>query len=438
MLTDLKEIISIDTTLAPRSAVDAPFGQNLRNALDWFLNKASSYGLKVGEDNGYCGWADYGDSDKPIIGILCHADIVPCGEGWDTDPLTLTEKDGNLYGRGITDDKGALVVALHLLKRLREENIKLNHRVRLIVGLNEESGSACIKHYVKRQEIPVVSLVPDSDFPVINSEKGILHALCSIAVSQSVKDNLFSFSSGVRPNVVPDKAFFTVSKAYYDAITSASHNLTDKDFSVEHDGDNYRFTTFGVSGHACAPENSDNAIYKAFTLLSFADEFFVNLRNDFASYDCSLYKKLFVTDKSGALTFNVGIVAYDGAKLDLTYDFRLPLCLNYETVISSLKAHYDSVSVLQYSPNLYVSEDSTLIKTLLSVYRSVTRDNRSKPLQIGGGTYARELPNAVAFGPTFGLKILNIHSANEFMPVADLQKFSEIYYKAVLALDKAF
>ena len=92
MLTDLKEIISIDTTLAPQSAIDAPFGQNLRNALDWFLNKASSYGLKVGEDKGFCGWADYGDSDKPIIGILCHADIVPCGEGWDTNPLELVEK----------------------------------------------------------------------------------------------------------------------------------------------------------------------------------------------------------------------------------------------------------------------------------------------------------------------------------------------------------
>ena len=438
MINDLKEIIAMDTTLAPQSAVDAPFGQNLRNALDWFLNKASSYGLKVGEDNGYCGWADYGDPDSTIIGILCHADIVPCGEGWDTNPLELTQKDGNYYGRGIADDKGALVMALHLLKRLRDENIKLNHRIRLIVGFNEESGSACIKRYARRQEIPVVSLVPDSDFPVINSEKGILHALCSIAVPAQVRDNLFAFNAGVRPNVVPGKAFFTVSRAYYDAITSSDHGLNDKDFAVEKDGEHYRFTTFGVSGHACAPENSVNAVYKAFTLLSFADEFFAKLRTYGCSYDCTLYKNLYTADKSGCLTFNVGIVAFNGEKLDITYDFRLPLCLNYEKVVSALEINYDAVEVLQYSPNLYISEDSTLIKTLLSVYRSVTRDNRSKPLQIGGGTYARELPNAVAFGPTFNLKILNIHSANEFMPIADFNKFCEIYYKAILALDKVY
>lgn len=438
MLTDLKEIISIDTTLAPQSAVDAPFGQNLRNALDWFLNKASSYGLKVGEDNGFCGWADYGDSDKPLIGILCHADIVPCGEGWDTNPLELVEKDGNLYGRGVTDDKGALVVILHLLKRLKEENVGLKHRIRLIVGLNEETDSACIKRYAKNQEIPKVSLVPDADFPVINSEKGILHAICSSTVPQAVSENLFNFSAGKRANVVPDKAFFTVSEKFYNLIITGAHHLSSSDFAVEKDGDNYTFTTFGLSGHACAPENSVNAIYKAFTLLACADEFFAVLRDKGCSYSCELYNSLYAFDKSGGLTFNVGIISFDKKALTLTYDFRLPLCVNYQSVMTALEKIYERAEVVKFSPNLFVDENSPLIKTLLSVYRSVTGDKKAKPLQIGGGTYARELPNAVAFGPTFDLRIANIHSANEFMPVADLYKFSEIYYKAIIELDKIF
>lgn len=63
-------MISFNSVEAERSAADAPFGTEVRNALDWFLNKASFYGLKVGEYGGYYGWADYGEAEKPVIGIL--------------------------------------------------------------------------------------------------------------------------------------------------------------------------------------------------------------------------------------------------------------------------------------------------------------------------------------------------------------------------------
>ncbi|MFR6641626.1 MAG: hypothetical protein ACLUSP_10155 [Christensenellales bacterium] len=61
MFEDLREIVEIKSVDAPGFRADAPFGQGLRNALDWFLNKASSYGLKVGEGDGYYGYADYGN-----------------------------------------------------------------------------------------------------------------------------------------------------------------------------------------------------------------------------------------------------------------------------------------------------------------------------------------------------------------------------------------
>lgn len=434
MINDLKEFIAIDSTLAPKSSIDAPFGKNLRNVLDLFLNKASSYGLKVGEDNGFYGWADYGDPNKPIIGILCHADIVPCGEGWDTNPLELAEKDGVLYGRGVADDKGALAVMLHLLKRFKEEKLSLNHRVRLIVGLNEESGSACIKRYAKYQEIPRISLVPDADFPVINSEKGILHSLCTMTLPDAVKQNIFAFNAGQRANIVPDRAEFVVSEAYYNTIVSSVSNQMD--FSVKKIDEHYHFVVTGVSGHASAPNKCDNAIFKAIYLLSFADEFFAQLYKNACSYSCNLYNSLWATDKSGDLTFNIGVATLDNVTLSLIYDFRLPLCVSKKAVCSTLEKYYQSVTIIQYSPNLFIPEDTPLIKTLLSVYRSITRNNRAKPLQIGGGTYARELPNAVAFGPTFSGRETNIHNRNECIPLSDLIKLSEIYYKAIIELDK--
>jgi len=46
-------------------------------------------------------------SDGAIL-YAAHFDVVPPGEGWDTDPWNLSERDGKLYGRGASDDKGAI------------------------------------------------------------------------------------------------------------------------------------------------------------------------------------------------------------------------------------------------------------------------------------------------------------------------------------------
>ena len=197
-LKDLAEIVAFDSVERERSAADAPFGAEVRGALDCFLNKASYYGLKVGENGGYYGWAEYGDHEKPLIGILAHADIVPAGGGWTSDPFTVR--------RGVADDKGPLVTMLYVLKKLRDEKVKLRHRVRLIVGCNEETGSLCLKKYAEEGEIPVVSLVPDSDFPVINSEKGILHTDVAITPDEQFTSSVASLRAGTRANVVPGEA----------------------------------------------------------------------------------------------------------------------------------------------------------------------------------------------------------------------------------------
>lgn len=111
----------------------------------------------------------------------------------------MRNTDGKVYGRGVADDKGPLVVMLHLLKKFKEEKIKLKHRIRLIVGCNEETGSLCLKKYVDTGEIPVVSLVPDSDFPVINSEKGILHTDAVLTPDEVFKDNVVDFVCTAAP-----------------------------------------------------------------------------------------------------------------------------------------------------------------------------------------------------------------------------------------------
>ena len=132
-------IISINS-IKGEPCQNAPFGQAIRDALDVFLDKAKSLGFKTYDGNGYYGWAEYGNGES-LIALACHIDIVPAVGLWNTPPFTLTKKDGVLYGRGVADDKGAIVLALALLDYLKTNEITLKHRVRVIVGCDEESGS---------------------------------------------------------------------------------------------------------------------------------------------------------------------------------------------------------------------------------------------------------------------------------------------------------
>ncbi len=441
MLDDLREIIAIDSVTAPRSATDAPFGQNLRNALDWFLNKASSYALKVGEKNGYCGWADYGDPEKPIIAILAHIDIVPCGEGWSTDPLTLTEKDGYLYGRGVADDKGPLVVALHILKDLAKNKVKLNHRIRLIVGCDEESGSSCIKTYAKECEIPVVSLVPDADFPVINSEKGILHTQVLINPDEVFRSSVISITGGERANVVPASASATLKVS--DTLLQAINGFSQDGVTVTVSEREITLTAKGIAAHAMDPTKGDNALWKIIKALSVllpnskTAQNLVKVCSHFASKDMGIYCE---DKKSGNLTLNLGVANYESQTLTLTFDFRLPVCGNADKCETALAKTLDGViNRVRYAENLFIPKSSPLIKTLLSVYSSATGIENPKPLQIGGGTYARELPNAVAFGPLpINGHDYALHNADENIALSDIETLYSVYLNAIEKLDKIY
>ncbi len=50
------------------------------------------------------------------MGILCHLDVVPTGEGWQHDPFGGEVVDGRIYGRGAMDDKGPAMAAVYAMK----------------------------------------------------------------------------------------------------------------------------------------------------------------------------------------------------------------------------------------------------------------------------------------------------------------------------------
>lgn len=83
------------------------------------------------------------DPAKKTLLVYGHLDVQPAdiADGWDTEPFVLTEKDGKLYGRGSTDDKGPVLGWIHALQCYQECGIELPVNFKFCFEGMEESGS---------------------------------------------------------------------------------------------------------------------------------------------------------------------------------------------------------------------------------------------------------------------------------------------------------
>ena len=459
LLDDLAEIVAIPSVYSTPEE-GAPYGKQCLRALEWFVDKAKAYGLNAELIDGACAYAEVG-SGKECIGILGHLDVVPAGNGWATDPFKMVEENGKVYGRGVGDDKGAVVVCLHALKTLKQNNTPLKRRVRLIVGADEERGSSCIRHYLETGgEVPVMSFVPDSEFPVINSEKGIAHIILKFD-DENLSRNISYIDGAECANAVPDRSSFKIingsplhqafEKVCGGAPTSdvfkaaplaeqiVSSGASFADYEITN-GKCVTVTANGTAEHASTPEKGDSALWKTLGVLAayngvieskYLGKIYEYLCTPLASSKLGVY----VDDpKSGDTSMCMSQAWLENNTLSLLIDFRLPLGVTAEFVAEKLEAATGCEAVVRdYHENLYIDENAPLIKSLLGVYRKITGD-MTEPLKVGGGTYARELPNAVAFGCTPIDIDINMHRADENFPIAQLFKNYEIYLAAAVEL----
>ena len=145
LIADIVKLVSINSVEGtPKEGM--PFGEGAAEALECFLSIAEEAGLHTENFDNYAGHAELGDGEE-TLGILGHVDVVPCGEGWVCDPFTPQIIDGKLYGRGVLDNKGPMLVCLHAVKILKEMGIPLRKKIRFIVGANEETDWKCMDYY---------------------------------------------------------------------------------------------------------------------------------------------------------------------------------------------------------------------------------------------------------------------------------------------------
>ena len=197
ILNNIKELIAIPSVLVEQPEIkDAPFGFDNVKALEYMLELGRKNGFKTYNCDNVCGHIEYGEGEE-VFACLCHTDVVPAIGNWTRPPFESYIKDGKIYGRGSIDDKGPAIISFYALKALKDMNVKLNKKVRLIIGTDEESGSRCVKHYIEKVGMPDMGISPDAEFPIIYGEKGMI----TLDVLYNGKSDLI-LNGGARYNIV--------------------------------------------------------------------------------------------------------------------------------------------------------------------------------------------------------------------------------------------
>ena len=431
MIADLRELVSYKSVYAED---EKPFGSENRKVLDAALKMMEKVGLRTKNLDYYCGYGEVGEGDE-VIGILSHLDVVPEGDGWDSDPYTLIEKDGLLYGRGSTDDKGSVIANLYALKYLIDSGYRFKKRVRLIVGCNEESGSECIRHYVEKEGHIDMGYTPDADFPGIYAEKGMIGGVL-VGHKTKIKD----IRGGQAPNIVCNEVECLIDQSEYD-VNKLEDYFRENNIKYLLNGDS--LTVYGVAAHASMPSMGVNAISHLFEALYYADindEFIDFFHRNFAlTYNGELIGYKDIEDDISDATINFGIAFKEGDDIKVTLDMRFPVRSSVKECMRPLENIKDeSNEFVSYScvEPLYFDIDSPFIKALDKAYRDVTGDYESKMEAIGGGTYAKAIHNCIAFGPEMHGTEYHIHGANECMSIEELKKQVEIYVEAIKNLNE--
>ena len=444
LLQDLTKIIQINsemTTFDPKRK-NAPFGEGLKEALDFMLALGKRDGFETVNVDGYAGHIEFGNQ-KDFVGIIGHLDVVPAGNDWTYAPYGAEIHDGKMYGRGTEDDKGPTIAAYYAMKILKELNVPLSKRVKLIVGNDEETAWRCVRHYFSvYPESPVSGFIPDADFPLIYAEKGISRIMVEGKIDSK---DIVSIDGGFRDNMVPDYATAVLNPTK-DFKSLFSKFLKDKKYegTTKENNGLIVLTVVGKSAHGSTPQFGENAIDRMF-------EFFIQagindkmvkmvealLLND------TLGKKLGVSyhdQEMGDLTNNFGVIKTNGKKYEIALNLRYPNGVSFDEVVLKLKKEFAlfgaTVTVDKHQLLLYKDPNSDLVKKLMGVYVKHTGDTKAKPINIGGGTFARAMPNCVAFGPHFLDKPTFIHQKNEFIGIDDLILATIIYTEALYELAK--
>ena len=449
ILKEIQNLIKVPSVIHMESAEEgAPFGREIRTALDKVMDLSQNLGFEVRDYDGYAASVRFGDAGKEI-GILSHIDVVPPGNGWSRPPFEPWVEDGKLYGRGAVDDKGPMVAALYAMKAVKESGLPIRNHVCHIIGCDEETGHRCIKYYLTREKQPDLGFSPDGSFSVIHAEKGILRFKIQEEWKETEGNMLHveRIEAGTVVNAVPNsaKVWLKGTEEILDSVREKFLSCREKENPVYEEG-RLVLSFRGVSAHAMQPWLGDNAILPMVDFLCqlpLTEEerrYFEALQALFADGWEGKNMGIACEDQlSGKLSMNLGILNLkDGqceAKIDVRCPVHIDLDMVWKTIELNCRKYGFEAEYWQKRPSLYVPKEAELVQTLLTIYNEMT-GQREEPIVIGGGTYCRDVENFVSFGPVFPGEPELAHEANEYIDIESHMKTAKIYAQALYQLVK--
>ncbi|WDL97118.1 dipeptidase PepV [Alicyclobacillus sp. ALC3] len=443
MVSSLQSLLQIPSVKEPAEA-GQPFGPGPAKALQYMLEMASQEGFAVKNVDGYAGHIEFGEGDE-YIGVLAHLDVVPTGAGWTYPPFAAEIHDGKVYARGAIDDKGPAMSALWALVGLRRLGYQPKRKIRLILGLDEESDWKCMSHYFSKEPVPLGGFTPDGDFPLIYAEKGVVTIRIEVnADVDSMSPYVVAFEGGQRTNMVPDQAYAVVechsetaaSEWQQRAYKFAKQHQLDLEANVS--GSRIQIVASGVSAHGSEPDHGVNAITKLATLLSGQPISNASMWRAIAVQD-TRGAALGIDssdDVTGALTSNLGKAYLENNHYVFLFNIRYPIDSSQQALLTRCREYVSDkwqVALEDGHEPLYVPLDSPVVHTLLDVYQEVMGAS-AQPITIGGATYARAIPNAVAFGPLFPGQPELAHQKDESWDLNSYFLSTKIYAHAMWEL----
>ena len=447
-----------------------PFGKACSDALKYFLHLAESLGFRTKNIDGYCGYAEFGEGSQ-LIGIVGHLDVVPAvEEDWTYLPFTPTIYKNRIYGRGAIDDKGPVIASLYAMKAVMdyciENNKPISKRVRLIVGLNEETNWKCIEYYKEHEEIPTVGFSPDADFPCIYAEKSVLSVLVSQVLPTDKKTNLLkkllnttspiqiesmdcaNNAINVVPKICTSILYIEKNINSTNLITFLKSKIDQYNYDIDLykiDDTHLKLTSYGIAAHSAHPDLGTNAITKLLIVLQdLFEEYHCHfpLLSTFCKYIGDYYNgeglNLASEDESGKLTLNTSQCYIKNHTLYIGMNLRIPVKTNCDSVIEKLenlfKEEAISFSILDKKAALYVNKNDPLVQKLSQIFNETCGGTAFEPIAIGGATYARAFPNCISFGMNFPGDKDMCHQADEFVDIDKLILSTNIYAQAIYEL----
>lgn len=440
MISNLDRIVSINS-VGDIEAENAPFGVGPKNVLCEIKKIAEEMGLYAEIKYDRVAIIDLYDKGFPVVGILAHADVVPAGNGWDYEPFKVTIEGDNIYGRGVIDNKGPIISVLYAMKYIKE-NLKLNNNFRLIVGSDEERGSADLEYYKKKEKLPKYVFTPDANYPLINIEKGRATGTFTKKFVNKGKKQVVKAYGGTVINAVPDRAFAEIKGLNVCELENIAKKINyNVEYKFEEKNDAILVTTFGNSAHASLPEGGENAITALCEFLSYIDDNFKGVMRGCPHGD--VYGKALGIDAfddiSGKLTFSFDLMKYENDVFEGSFDIRFPVCVSGDDIEDKLHNSFSfygfGVENFESVEPHHTDKNSLLVKSLLETYEKVTGE-KAEAMAVGGGTYAHNIEGAVAFGPEIPGIDNKIHGANEFIGIEHFMLNTQMMYEAILDLDK--